>query len=313
MIVKLIIRIFILTFLLYSSALSETIFYQSYNPKNFEEIFSKAFYSNSVELTGELILPGKKSKYPVVVLQHGTGDNKNKKIWYKALSNKLLENGIGVFINDSYKNRNIKGSELTLAPRVLDGLFALEAISSHPHVDYSRIGIQGYSYGGMVAFFTAYKELADLVNNEYAAHMPVYPGCDIVIKHMEMTKAPIKMIIAEMDDYAPAIDCIEYGPEIGEIKIYNGAHHGFINTNQKKEFLKDVGHFNNCERGYIQEDGKWYYNGKVRSGAEKQILSDIWKECGSKGVHIGGTRKHREMLIRDTVDFFIQELIKDST
>jgi len=51
----------------------------------------------------------------------------------------------------------------------------------------------------------------------------------------------------------------------------------------------------------------------VRSGAEKQILSDIWKECGSKGVHIGGTRKHREMLIRDTVDFFIQELIKDST
>ena len=105
---KLIIRIFILTFLLCSSALSETIFYQSYNPKNFEEIFSKAFYSNSVELTGELILPGKKAKYPVVVLQHGTGDNKNKKNWYKALSNKLLENGIGVFINDSYKNRNIK-------------------------------------------------------------------------------------------------------------------------------------------------------------------------------------------------------------
>ena len=310
---KLIIRVFILTFLIFSNALPETITYQSYNPKNFEEIFSKTFYSNSIELTGELTLPGKEGKYPVVVLQHGTGGNKNKKIWYKNLSKKLLENGIGVFINDSYKNRNIKGSELTLAPRVLDGLFALEAISSHPHVDYSRIGIQGYSYGGMVAFFTAYKELADLVNNEYAAHMPVYPGCDIVIKHMEMTKAPIKMIIAEMDDYAPAIDCIKYGPKIGEIKIYKGAYHGFINATQKKDFLKDVGHFNNCERGYIQEDGKWFYNGKVRSGSEKQILSDIWKECGSKGVHIGGTKKQREMLIIDTVDFFIQELLNTRT
>ena len=38
--------------------------------------------------------------------------------------------------------------------------------------------------------------------------MPVYPGCDVVIKDMVTTSAPILMIIAN-DDYAPAADCID--------------------------------------------------------------------------------------------------------
>jgi dienelactone hydrolase len=303
-----VLRFLFIFFFLSSYSFAETINYTSYNPSNFEEIFSGKFKSKSVELSGKLTLPNGEGKYPVVILQHGTGDNKKLKKWYSNLTKSLLNNGIGVFINDSYKNRKIKGPELTLAPRVIDGIYALQAVANHPRVDSTRIGIQGYSYGGMVAFYTAYQGLADLVNAEYAAHMPVYPGCDVVINHMKVTQAKIKMIIAQKDDYAPAKDCIQYGPQIGDIKIYEGAHHGFVFAKKKKEYLKDTGHFNKCKRGYIQPDGKWFYNGKVRKGTEKKIFSSIWKECGAKGVHIGGTDAYREMLINDTVEFFGKNL-----
>ena len=287
---------------------NELISYTSYTPNNFEEIFLNSFKENPVTLIGQLLLPEGVGPFPVLILQHGTGNVKNKKNWYKDLSKSLLSNGIGIFINDSYKNRKLKGSNLTLAPRVVDGLFALQAVADHPKVDPNRIGIQGYSYGGMVAFFTAYEGLANIVDAKYAAHMPVYPGCDVVINHMNMTNAPIRMIIAELDDYALAQDCIDYGPKIGEIIIYEGVHHGFITGTGRDEFLSDVGNFNNCEPGYIQSDGKWVYNGKVREGSESDILSEIWEECGSMGVHVGGTKVDQERLIQDTLEFFLGAL-----
>ena len=285
---------------------AEKIKYTSYTPDGFVEIFLGNFRSNPVELSGELTLPKGKGPFPVVILQHGTADIKRHKKWMKNLKISLLEENIGVFINDSYKNRKIKGSDLTLAPRVIDGLFSLQAVADHPLVDSNRIGIQGYSYGGMVAFFTAYQELADIVDAKYAAHMPVYPGCDVVINHMQMTGAPIKMIIAEFDDYAPAQDCIDYGPTIGEIVIYEGLHHSFVFEGLK--FHNDIGHFRNCEIGYIQPDGNWYFNGKSRSGSEQKVLMEVWKECGDFGVHTGGRKADQERLIDDTISFFLKNL-----
>ena len=305
-------QIFFIIFFLFFSQINsgaEIIKYKSFNPSNFEEIFQDKFKNSQVQLSGELILPNGQGKFPVVVLQHGTGDNKKK--WYKDLANELKKNNIGTFINDSYSNRKKSGPDLTLAPRVIDGLFLLKELANHPKVDKDRIGIQGYSYGGMVAFFTAYQDLVDKIGLKYAAHMPVYPGCDVIIKHMSTTEAPILMIIAENDDYAPAGDCIKYGPTIGEIKIYKNAYHGFISSNKNKEFLKNIGHFNKCERGYIKTDGKWFYNGKTRNGSESEILSQIWKECGDKGVHIGGNDEFRKLLINDTIKFFSEHLLEN--
>ena len=74
---------------------------------------SGKFKSKPVGLSGKLTLPNGEGEFPVVILQHGTGDNKKLKKWYLTLTKSLLNNGIGVFINDSYKNRKIKGPELT--------------------------------------------------------------------------------------------------------------------------------------------------------------------------------------------------------
>ena len=52
----------------------------------------------------------------------------------------------------------------------------------------------------------------NLVSNgkQFAAYMPVYPGCDLVFKDMKLVNKPMLMLHAEFDDYAPIVDCINY-------------------------------------------------------------------------------------------------------
>ena len=79
----------------------------------------------------------------------------------------MHKENIAVFVGDSYTNRKkkLQGWRLGLASRTLDGLNVLNALSEHKNIDPNKIGITGYSYGGMVAFFTAYPKLLDLVTD----------------------------------------------------------------------------------------------------------------------------------------------------
>ena len=293
---------------------SEMVEYVSYNITGFQPIFSDSYRQAPVTLEGKLYLPKGEGPFPVVVLQHGTGSVDNYRPWLKKIVPELNQNKLGAFVADSYSMRkplmsNVK--HLSLSARVLDGFQILNALSKHPNIDTKRIGIQGYSYGGMVAFFTAYKELSDQLapGIDYAAHMPVYPGCDVVIKHMNQTAASIEMIVAELDDYAPAKDCIAYAPTIGVLNLYKGVHHGFVNAKPVK-WHPDVGQFVKCQPGHINQSGNWFYNGKERFGAYSTIMSEIYRECGGQGVTTGGTKRQQAQLIEDTVRFFKQMLIE---
>ena len=223
-----------------------------------------------------------------------------------------------IFIGDSYTKRKITKDfwKLGLAARVLDGLNILNILSKHKNIDKNKIGITGYSYGGMVAFFTAYPKLLNLVTNgkSFAAYMPVYPGCDVIFKDMKLTNKPMLMLHAEFDDYAPTIDCINYVKKLQEngnsveLKIYKGAHHGFIKI-MKEEYLESVGNFRNCKPGYVDEEGYWFYNNKSwKNMTELETVSAIYKECGSQGVTMGGTAEQQQQLITDTVNFFKKHL-----
>jgi len=293
---------------------SETIEYTSYNVDGFQAIFTDVYRKSPVALKGHLYLPKGEGPFSVVVLQHGTGSVENSKPWINKIIPELNINQLGVFVADSYSMRKAgmnNVENLSFSSRVLDGFQILNALSKHPKVDAKRIGIQGYSYGGMVAFFTSYQELNDHLapGLKYAAHMPVYPGCDLIIRHMKHTGSPVEMVVAELDDYAPAKDCIEYAPTIGTLNIYEGAHHGFINGRAVKR-LQEIGNFVSCKPGYITESGNWFYNDKERFGSYLKILSEIYEECGGQGVTVGGTQRQQAQLIADTVRFFRANLVE---
>ena len=292
--------------------------YESHTAVSFNEIFNNNYSSKPVTLSGDLYLPKKEGKFPVVYIQHGTGHAKNKKKFFKKIISQMHKENIAVFIGDSYTKRKITKDfwKLGLAARVLDGLNILNTLSKHKNIDKDKIGITGYSYGGMVAFFTAYPKLLDLVTNgkSFAAYMPVYPGCDVVFKDMKLVNKPMLMLHAELDDYAPTIDCINYVKKLQEhgnsveLKIYKGAHHGFIKI-MKKEYLESVGNFRNCKPGYVDEEGYWFYNNKSwKNMTELETVSAIYKECGAQGVTIGGTAEQQQQAITDTVNFFKKHL-----
>ena len=292
--------------------------YKSYTAGSFSEIFNKNYSSKEVTLSGQLYLPKKKGKFPVIYMQHGTSNPKGLASFYYKIIPKLKKENIAVFIGDSYSKREkkLQGWRLGLASRVLDGLNVLNALSKHKNIDPDKIGITGYSYGGMVAFFTAYPKLLDLVTNgkSFAAYMPVYPGCDVVFKDKKLVDKPMLMLHAELDNYAPTIDCIEYvkllkqnGNNV-DLKIYKGAHHGFI-TVKETEVLSTVGSFRYCKPGYITDEGYWFYNEKEwKNMTELETVNAIYSECGRPGVRIGGTLEQQEQTITDTINFFKKHL-----
>ena len=197
-----------------------------------------------------------------------------------------------------------------------DGLNVLNALSKHKNIDPNKIGITGYSYGGMVAFFTAYPKLLDLVTDgkAFAAYMPVYPGCDVIFKDMKLVNKPMLMLHAELDNYAPTIDCINYVKQLKEngnnveLKIYKGAHHGFITVKETKVF-SDVGSFRYCKPGYVDDEGYWVYNDKEwKNMSELETVNAVYKECGRPGVRVGGTVEQQQQAVEDTVNFFKKHL-----
>ena len=288
--------------------------YETNTPESFNEIFNKKYKTESVKLAGQLYLPKKKGKFPVLYIQHGTGHQKNYVNAFHKLIDEMHKENIAVFIGDSYTGRGITKSfwKLGLSARVLDGLNVLNVLSEHKNIDKDKIGITGYSYGGMVAFFTAYPKLLDLVSkgNQFAAYMPVYPGCDVVFKEARIVNKPMLMLHAEFDDYAPTIDCINYVKQLKEngnnveLKIYKGAHHGFIKV-QERKFYEFVGNMKNCKPGYIDEDGYWFYNNKSwKNMTELETVKAVFKECGGEGVTVWGTKEQQKQAIADTVNFF---------
>ena len=50
--------------------------YKSHTANSFNEIYNNKYGSKSVKLSGELYLPGKKGKFPVVYMKHGTAHPK---------------------------------------------------------------------------------------------------------------------------------------------------------------------------------------------------------------------------------------------
>jgi len=166
---------------------------------------------------GELRIPRPgKDRLPAIVLVHGSGGiGGNVDSWSQEL-NKI---GIATFILDGFTGRGIVDvvtdqRQLGMLAMINDAYRVLELLAKHPRIDPSRIGIMGFSRGGMVALYASlnrFKRMHAPSDIGFAAYLAFYTPCYITfIDDGEVSDHPIRLFHGSADDYVPVEPCQEY-------------------------------------------------------------------------------------------------------
>jgi len=247
-------------------SLTQKIYFDSANPFSFKDIITNLDNQLSQKIFGVLKMPtrfNKKNKYPVIIAVAGSNGWSEHHYEYLEM---YRQNGIATFELCSFQSRGISSTvgtqvEVTTAMMILDSYRAYELLEKHANIDSKNIGITGWSLGGGVALFSAWKPLNNAINNQvnFAAHLPIYPPCVVTPTVLDFGNSPIHILIGELDNWTPSEACLDLVTELGnniDITIYPEAHHSF--DSNSPILIK--------ENGYILEDCRFVMdsNGAVR-------------------------------------------------
>lgn len=302
---------------------AEKLSFETFTPALFSEIRSDGWKSDQVSISGNLYLPEGTDRVPVVLVVHGSGHVSRLSDWVANLSAALAEHGIGTFVIDSYTSRGIHGtaedqSKLSKAARVVDAFQALGALRQHPRIDPERIGITGYSFGGIVALNATETKISQVLSKEggFAASLPVYPSCQTMWENAAPTGAPTLILAGEADDYTRAQYCTDYAKRMQsaghdvQVKVYPGAHHNW-NVAGADSYMGSAWHFNDCGPGYIDDDGHEVMlkaDASTRNSTWREYVVKVARSCGTKGTTIRFQQAAHDDTLLTTAEFFRQNL-----
>lgn len=277
----------------------QKIVFKSANPFTFKDIIKN---DNNLELQdvyGILKFPDNfdpSLKYPLVIGVAGSLGWHDHNYEYMTMYRDM---GLATFELKSFSSRDISSTvgsqvEVTMASMIYDSYKALDVLSSNINIDKDNISITGWSLGGGVALFSAWKNLVNAIDskNKFAAHLPIYPPCFTKNKSMAFTDSPIHILIGELDDWTPALACEELVESIYDTKsnigitVYEDSHHGF-DSDRSYTFIENGYSFSDC-RFDVTDDGKVLMN-FLRIPMTSPFLQKIgFSLCTSRGTTIEG-------------------------
>ena len=182
---------------------------------------------------------------PVVVIVHGSAGPDSRGPGY---SSELSRAGLATLEIDMWTARGLKGGmdrPGTIQETLPDVYGAFEWLAARPQFDPGRIGIMGFSWGGVLSMLTAtrpYTERFLAPGRRFAAHAPLYPCCWLYnnvpgFEFESFTGAPIFLQCGELDAYDEpdageklARSVAEKAPGLLRVKTYSGATHAFDRT-----------------------------------------------------------------------------------
>lgn len=186
---------------------------------------------------------GQHRKVPAVVILHGSSGIDFRGDFHARALNMA---GIATLEIDMWEARDIQ-SPADRPPLPIfnypDAFAALAFLSQHPDIDPERIGVMGFSWGGVVTMASATQLYSSQFGGglQFAAHVAHYPVCFAYnsglpgTEFVELTGAPVLIQIGEEDDYdessAPCHGLKNSLPEEFqddvEIAAYDNAYHAF--------------------------------------------------------------------------------------
>lgn len=116
------------------------------------------FRNEGMTLWGMLHLPEDEGPHPAVVLLHGFTGQRYEPGWiFVRVARRMAEAGIAAFRFDFRFSGESDGEfhDMTISGEISDAMRAVDLIRDRPDVDASRLGLLGFSLGGVVAAETA--------------------------------------------------------------------------------------------------------------------------------------------------------------
>ena len=222
--------------------------------------FTNATPAAPLAVPAETYRPAGPGPFPAVVLFHGCeGVSENSQRWARWLQ----ELGYLALVVDSWTPRGFKETcsftavEPPNTARFDDAVGALRHLHALPDVDRRRIGIIGWSNGGVFAMsvvngpslIRAKARGVEMPEPGFAAAIGIYPGgCSSLIP--ERFVRPVLVLMGEADDWTLAAPCVAMveamrarGAE-ASIDLFPGAYHYFDFEGLARTVLPDVSNDN---------------------------------------------------------------------
>lgn len=221
--------------------------------------FPNATPGEPTRIHGVLVRPAMKGPRPAVVLLHGChGVTAQTHRWARWLADR----GYVALLVDSFGPRGLTGdcragdagqTDLPGPARLDDAFGALRFLQSRSDVRADRVGVMGWSQGGVFAMAAINGPSLDRARARgvaipgpgFAASVGIYPGGCPSLQHERVVR-PLLVLIGANDDWTPARFCLAMTRNMRArsadvtIVIYPDAVHYFDVENQPRAFLDDV-------------------------------------------------------------------------
>ncbi len=259
---------------------SGVIYYPIKSPYDFSRVLHG--YDALAAHTGKgvLVMPEGASPdkpVPAMVILHGSGGIKEgREMRYAKL---FAKNGIASFVVDYYEPRGVKVDtpyqmKTMIATEVdvmSDAYSALKILGTHPAIDAARIGVTGYSYGGMATRYVLDDRLKDIMAPNvppFALHMDIYGPCHQTLGHEGTTGAPYLAIHGDNDNSVDPKLCQDVykvmaaaGTQV-ESHLMPGAGHAWENASPRKVF-EEGSYVRGCNFTFDSETGAFLVDGQA--------------------------------------------------
>lgn len=298
------------------------IYFSGPSQTDLTEIISGKGYTETIIVYGKLMFPSsQKEKVPAVVINHSSGGVHDWREYRFARA--LNRKGMAAFVLYSFEARlgskrriQTAGSGVSIGMRIADAYQALNLLSTHPAIDPDRIGILGFSSGGVTSLLSADEKVRrELAKDDlkFAAHVCLYPSALFTYKNIAPTGSPMLLLLGEKDDICPADDCLRYahkleqsGVEVRTI-VYPGANHAWDAPWQPK-WIKKLTNSAPCHFD-ILDDGKLLDATTGELIPERKWAAQM-KYCATQGATSGRDSKAAKKCLDDTVDFLVEVLVE---
>ena len=294
-------------------------------PNGAVSILDGSYKNSPVNIDALIAYPKKgEAPYPLVVFSHASGGpGQFSSKWFKfnkQMAKQLQKKGFAIMFLDNFSARGAihtydDQSQVSNYAGYVDAFMALEYLSKDPKINIKKVGITGWSRGGMNSLAIAETRIRDaLISKDlyFAASLPRSVECrqsGYFRNPQSIKETKIWMVNGKIDDASHAHICEEYGEKMkangADIKVTTkyGWGHGF-EANYEAEYEKNQEAWHECPDYYTEDDGM------ANKEAAKFDDSCITYE----GHHMGGTKKTGgkswEMFRSPFLKFFKKNLLK---